>query len=57
MAMVGSASSGLAQSAATQMTPDPRATSDSLGANARQAMIDIFRKKDIAAVDRYFANR
>ena len=55
MAMVGSASSGLAQSAATQMTPDPRATSDSLGANARQAMIDIFRKKDIAAVDRYFA--
>jgi predicted SnoaL-like aldol condensation-catalyzing enzyme len=29
--------------------------SESLGANARQAMIDIFRKKDVAAVDRYFA--
>jgi predicted SnoaL-like aldol condensation-catalyzing enzyme len=29
--------------------------SESLGASARQAMIDIFRKKDVAAVDRYFA--
>jgi predicted SnoaL-like aldol condensation-catalyzing enzyme len=29
-------------------------TSDTLGANARQAMIDIFRKKDSTAVDRYF---
>jgi predicted SnoaL-like aldol condensation-catalyzing enzyme len=28
---------------------------DTLGASARQAMIDIFRKKDVAAVDRYFA--
>jgi predicted SnoaL-like aldol condensation-catalyzing enzyme len=31
------------------------ATSDDLGANARQAMIDIFRKKDVRAVDRNFA--
>ena len=30
-------------------------TSDSLGAAARQAMIDIFRTKDATAVDRYFA--
>jgi predicted SnoaL-like aldol condensation-catalyzing enzyme len=30
-------------------------TSDTLGANARQAMIDIFRKKDATAVGRYFA--
>ncbi len=30
-------------------------TSDTLGANARQAMIDIFRRKDATAVDRYFA--
>ncbi len=30
-------------------------TTDTLGANARQAMIDIFRKKDPTAVDRYFA--
>ena len=29
--------------------------SDTLGAGARQAMIDIFRNKDITAVDRYFA--
>src|SRR5262245_58991579 len=29
-------------------------TSDILGANARQAMIDIFRKKDPTVVDRYF---
>jgi predicted SnoaL-like aldol condensation-catalyzing enzyme len=29
--------------------------SDTLGASARQAMTDIFRKKDITAVDRYFA--
>jgi len=29
-------------------------TSDTLGADARRAMIDIFRKKDPTAVDRYF---
>src|SRR5215510_15592753 len=29
-------------------------TSGTLGANARQAMIDIFRKRDPTAVDRYF---
>ena len=29
-------------------------TSDTLGATARQAVIDIFRKKDATAVDRYF---
>jgi predicted SnoaL-like aldol condensation-catalyzing enzyme len=28
--------------------------SDALGATARQAMIDIFRSKDVTAVDRYF---
>jgi predicted SnoaL-like aldol condensation-catalyzing enzyme len=55
MAMVGSASSSLAQSVAPQTSPGLRTTSDTLGANARQAMIDIFRKKDPAAVDRYFA--
>src|ERR1700716_31836 len=45
IAMVGPASSSLAQSATSQNT---------LGAKARQAMIDIFRKKDATAVDRYF---
>ncbi len=55
IAMVGSSSSSLAQSAATQTSLDLRTTSDTLGANARQAMIDIFRKKDPTVVDRHFA--
>jgi predicted SnoaL-like aldol condensation-catalyzing enzyme len=55
MAMVSAASSSLAQSAATEASLDLRTTSDTLGADARQAMIDIFRKKDPTAVDRYFA--
>ena len=54
IAMVGSASSSLAQSAASQTSLDLRTTPDTLGAKARQAMIDIFRKKDATAVDRYF---
>jgi predicted SnoaL-like aldol condensation-catalyzing enzyme len=45
IAIADTASSSLAQSATSQST---------LGANARQAMIDIFRKKDATAVDRYF---
>jgi predicted SnoaL-like aldol condensation-catalyzing enzyme len=45
IAIVDQASSNLAQSATSQST---------LGADARQAMIDIFRKKDATAVDRYF---
>ena len=53
IAMMGSAS--LAQPAATEASPDLRTTSDTLRANARQAMIDIFRKKDPTVVDRYFA--
>jgi predicted SnoaL-like aldol condensation-catalyzing enzyme len=55
IAMVGSASSSLAQSAASQTSQDLSATPDTLGAKARQAMIDIFRKKDPTAVDRHFA--
>jgi predicted SnoaL-like aldol condensation-catalyzing enzyme len=54
MAMVGSASSSLAPSAAPQT--DPATSSDALGARARQAMIDIFRSKEPTAVDRYFAD-
>jgi len=45
IAMVDTASSSLAQSATSQST---------LGADARQAMIDIFRKKDATVLDRYF---
>ena len=54
IAMVGSASSSLAQSAASQTSLDLSTTPDTLGAKARKAMIDIFRKKDATAVDRHF---
>jgi predicted SnoaL-like aldol condensation-catalyzing enzyme len=53
IAMVGSAS--LAQPPATDAPLDLRTTSDTLRANVRQVMIDIFRKKDPTVVDRYFA--
>jgi predicted SnoaL-like aldol condensation-catalyzing enzyme len=56
IAMVGSASSSLAQSAASQTSLDLSTTPNTLGANAREAMIDLFRKKDPTAVDRYFAD-
>jgi predicted SnoaL-like aldol condensation-catalyzing enzyme len=49
IAMAGADRSTLAQSVSPQTS-----ASDVLGANARQAMIDIFRKKDVAAVDRHF---
>jgi predicted SnoaL-like aldol condensation-catalyzing enzyme len=54
IAMAGAASSSLAQPVAPQTSQDLRTASDTLGANARQVMIDIFRKKDPAAVDRQF---
>jgi predicted SnoaL-like aldol condensation-catalyzing enzyme len=54
IAMVGSASLSFAQSAASQTSLDLRTTSDTLGAKAREAMIDIFRRKDATVVDRYF---
>src|SRR6266436_2530236 len=54
IAMAGAASSSLAQPVAPQTSQDLRTASDTLGANARQVMIDIFRKKDPAAVDRHF---
>ncbi len=55
IAIVDSASSSLAQSAASQTSLDLSTIPDTLGAKAREAMIDIFRKKDPTAVDRYFA--
>jgi predicted SnoaL-like aldol condensation-catalyzing enzyme len=45
----------LAQSQGRTMTTTSD-TSGTLGATARQAMIDILRKKDATAVDRYFAD-
>jgi predicted SnoaL-like aldol condensation-catalyzing enzyme len=55
IAMAGSASLSLGQSATSQTSLDLSTTPDTLGAKAREAMIDIFRKKDPTAVDRYFA--
>ncbi len=49
-AAVTSSSVASAQSQSRNVT-----ASDTLGAKARQALIDIFRTKDAAAVDRYFA--
>ncbi len=55
IAIADSASSRLAQPAASQTSLDLSTIPDTLGAKAREAMIDIFRKKDPTAVDRYFA--
>ena len=52
------AASGIATlSSATPAQSQSRTVmaSDTLGANAREALIDIFRKKDTTVVDRYFA--
>ena len=54
-AMIAMGGLGQAQSAASQTSLDLSMTPDSLGAKAREAMIDIFRKKDPTAVERYFA--
>jgi predicted SnoaL-like aldol condensation-catalyzing enzyme len=54
IAMVGSASLSLAQSAASRAPLDLSTTPDTLGAKAREAMIDIFRRKEPTAVDWYF---
>jgi predicted SnoaL-like aldol condensation-catalyzing enzyme len=54
-AMIAMGGLGQAQSAASQTSLDLSMTPDTLGAKAREAMIDIFRKKDPTVVDRYFA--
>jgi predicted SnoaL-like aldol condensation-catalyzing enzyme len=47
---------GALSSAAPAQSQDRTVTApETLGASARQAMTDIFRKKDVTAVDRYFA--
>src|ERR1700741_229835 len=50
IAMAGAGRSTLAHSLVPQ-----KSASDALGSKARKAIIDIFRKKDVAAVDRHFA--
>jgi predicted SnoaL-like aldol condensation-catalyzing enzyme len=54
LAIVASSVAALLYSAPARSQDSTVTTSDILGANARQAMIDIFRKKDATAVDRYF---
>jgi predicted SnoaL-like aldol condensation-catalyzing enzyme len=55
LAVIASSSAILLAPAIAQSQHRSVITSDALGANARQAMVDIFRKKDPTAVDRYFA--
>jgi predicted SnoaL-like aldol condensation-catalyzing enzyme len=53
-ALIGGAIALLLESGPARSQGRNVTTPDLLGANARQAMIDIFRKKDTAAVERYF---
>jgi predicted SnoaL-like aldol condensation-catalyzing enzyme len=54
---VASAFGTLSDSPAARSQARTVTTFDALGVTARQAMIDIFRKKDATAVDRYFDQR
>src|ERR1700729_1877786 len=54
LAIIASGVATSLQSAPAQSQDSTVTTSDNLGANARQAMIDIFRNKDMAAVGRHF---
>jgi predicted SnoaL-like aldol condensation-catalyzing enzyme len=55
VAVIASSIAILLSPALAQSQDRSAMTTDALAANARQAMIDIFRKKDPTAVDRYFA--
>jgi predicted SnoaL-like aldol condensation-catalyzing enzyme len=55
MAIIASGVATLLHAAPARSQDSAVTTSDNSGAEARQAMIDIFRKKDKTAVDRYFA--
>jgi predicted SnoaL-like aldol condensation-catalyzing enzyme len=54
LAIIASGVATFLHPAPARSQDSPMTTSDNLGANAREATIDIFRKKDTAAVDRYF---
>jgi predicted SnoaL-like aldol condensation-catalyzing enzyme len=54
LAVIASGFAALSAVAPAQSRAEAVTASEILGANARQAMIDIFRKKDTTAVDRYF---
>lgn len=55
LAVVASGIATLSSVAPAQSQSRTVTASDTLGANARKALIDIFRKKDAAVVDRYLA--
>jgi hypothetical protein len=54
LAVIASGIGALSDVAPAQSQGRTVTTSNTLGAKARQAMIDIFRKKDATAVNRYF---
>ena len=54
LAAIASGFAALSAMAPAQSRAEAVTASENLGANARQAMIDIFRKKDTTSVDRYF---
>jgi predicted SnoaL-like aldol condensation-catalyzing enzyme len=54
LAVIASAVATLSNVELAQPESRTVTTSDALSANARQAMIDIFQKKDVTAVDRHF---
>jgi len=54
LAVIGSGIGALSNAPPAQPQAQTLTTSDTLGVNARQGMIDIFRRKDATAVDRYF---
>jgi predicted SnoaL-like aldol condensation-catalyzing enzyme len=57
LAIIASSIATLAAVPAAQSQGQAVTASNTLGADARQAMIDIFRNKDVTAVDRHFAGR
>lgn len=55
LAVIVAGIGGLSDATLAQSQRQTSMTSETLGATARQAMVDIFRKKDPTAIDRYFA--
>jgi hypothetical protein len=55
LAVVASGIATLSSAVTAQSQIRTVTASDTLGANAREALIDIFRRKDATAVDRLFA--
>jgi predicted SnoaL-like aldol condensation-catalyzing enzyme len=56
LAAIASGFAALSAMAPAQSRAEAVTASENLGASARQAMIDVFRKKDTTAADRYFGD-